>query len=179
MFWTQIFDLILSSGVLLLQICIIVIIALALFAKKSKVYLWLGKYSIHLAFTLALSGIIGSLTYSEIIGLQACTFCWWQRVFIYPQVLILGMALLKNEGAIIKKYALALSSIGMLFATYHILIQKVAVIATTVNCDATGAVSCTNSYLNVFGYITIPVMSGTILLCIILLLSIKNNSRPL
>ena len=113
--------------------------------------------------------------YSQVMGLQPCLFCWWQRICMYPLALILGIAWWKNEGAVIKKYALVLATIGSLFAIYHYLIEKFSVIAATVDCTAVGAVSCAISPVNVFGgYITIPMMSLTILVTVILLLVMKK-----
>jgi len=179
MFWTQIFDLILGIGVVILQLGIIGIIILLITRKtETKIYKFFATHGILFAFLLALAALLGSLFYSEIIGFPPCIFCWWQRIFIYPLVILLGVSIWKNEGDIIKKYAMMLAGVGVLFAIYHYLIQKVAVVATTVSCDALeGAVSCVTSPVNVFGYITIPMMSLTILMSIILLLSLKKPNQ--
>src|SRR5579871_3322119 len=50
-------------------------------------------FSIELAFLTALGGFIASLFYSNIVGFQPCLLCIWQRIFLYPQVIILGIAL--------------------------------------------------------------------------------------
>ncbi len=175
MFWTEILDLIFGIGVVILQVGIVGLVLLHHFGRSSSLYRWLGNNKISLAFLLALAATLGSLVYSEIVGLEPCLFCWWQRVVIYPQALLLGVAWWKKEGGIIKKYALGLSVIGVILATYHYMAQKLAIVATTVNCDVAGAASCSGSYMNVFGYITIPMMSLTILVAIILLLSVRNK----
>ena len=177
MFWTQIFDLVLGIGIVILQAGIVGLIGLHFFGKDTVLYRWVEKYSVPMAFFLSLGAVLGSLVYSEIIGLEPCLYCWWQRVLIYPQVLLLGGAWLKNEGATIKKYAIALSSIGAVLGIYHYLAQKISVVADATNCSVAGGVSCSGSYLNVLGYITIPMMSLTILVAIILLLSLKKLSR--
>ncbi len=177
MFWPQIFDLVVGAGIILLQFGIVVVIALHFFKKDTAIYRWVQSHNIMLAFLLSLAALVGSLFYSEVLGLQPCLFCWWQRICTYPLAVILGIALWKNEGAVIKKYAITLATVGSLFAFYHYLIEKFSVIAATVDCTAVGTVSCAESPVSVFGgYITIPMMSLTILIATILLLSMKKKS---
>lgn len=63
-------------------------------------------------------------------------------------------------------YTIPLSIIGGLIAVYQILLPYLANVG--VNCGATG-VSCTKLYVLAFGYITIPVMSLTVFVILILL----------
>ena len=175
MFWTQIFDLVLGIGIVITQAGILGLAGLHLFGKHTALYRWIGKYAVPAAFFLALGGLLGSLVYSEVIGLEPCLYCWWQRVIIYPQVLLLGIAWWKNEITVIKKYAITLSVVGVGLGIYHYLAQKISAVADATNCSVAGGVSCSGSYINVFGYITIPMMSLTILVAIILLLSMKKN----
>ena len=51
------------------------------------------KYSIALAFIIALTATLGSLFFSEIASLTPCKLCWFQRIFMYPQALILALAI--------------------------------------------------------------------------------------
>lgn len=44
-------------------------------------------------FTTSLIAMLGSLYYSEVRGFEPCTFCWYQRILMYPIVLISGIAL--------------------------------------------------------------------------------------
>jgi len=176
MFWTQIFDLALGIGTLVIQGGTLGLVGLYFFGKHTRIYQWIVENNIFLAFILSLVAVIGSLFYSQIIGLEPCLFCWWQRICIFPLALILGIASWKKEGILIKKYALALATIGSLFAIYHYLIEKFSSIAETVDCTVGGSISCSISPVSVIGgYVTIPMMSLTILVIIIMLLSIKKT----
>src|SRR3990167_11056557 len=64
-----------------------------LFTKKPAWMSVLSKRAFILAFLVALIATLGSLTYSEILGYDPCKLCWIQRIFMYPQVLVLGLAL--------------------------------------------------------------------------------------
>jgi len=99
---------------------------------------------------------LGSLSFSVINHWTPCSLCWYQRIFMYPIVFILGIVFYKNK---IKDviYVLPLSLIGMCISIYHILIQKVpALKETATQC---GPVPCTGDYLNWFGFITIPMLA--------------------
>ena len=131
MFWTQIFDLSLGISTALLQFMIIGGLVLHVWGKNTAIYNWMVKYSGFWALFLVLLATLGSLVYSEIIGLEPCRYCWYQRIFIYPQVLILGIALYKDELSIVKKYLISLTSFGIIFAGYHYLAQKLQSVITT------------------------------------------------
>ncbi|MBJ7961543.1 disulfide bond formation protein B [Bacillus cereus group sp. N28] len=94
----------------------------------------------------------GSLYFSEIMKYEPCTLCWYQRIFMYPLVIILGIAIVKKDYKI-NIYSLILSIIGAFISTYHYLIQKVPYLSNTSTC---GRIPCTGDYLNWFNFITIP-----------------------
>ncbi|MEI7749702.1 MAG: disulfide oxidoreductase [Candidatus Moraniibacteriota bacterium] len=109
------------------------------------------------AFVVALFSTCGSLYYSEIAGLIPCDLCWFQRIFMYPQVILLGMALWKRDGRIVD-YALALAGIGFLFSLYH---NFVIYTATQSAFCSFKSVSCTTKTVMSLGYVTIPLMALT------------------
>ncbi len=77
----------------------------------------------------------GSLYFSEVAGFEPCTLCWYQRIAMYPLVVILGVAAARRErsGAV---YAAALAAIGALISPYHIALEWVPALDTGA-CDAT------------------------------------------
>src|SRR5699024_6349440 len=75
----------------------------------------------------SLIALIGSLFYSEVIGYVPCDLCWVQRIFMYPLVVIYGLAAMRNDLSIALS-GLVLSGIGMLVSIYHYLIQKLPVL---------------------------------------------------
>jgi disulfide bond formation protein DsbB len=80
---------------------------------------WL-QYGPYLAFGTALTAMLGSLYYSEIVGFVPCTLCWYQRILMYPLVLITLVGIVKQDRSL-PDYVLPLSVIGMGFSTYHYL----------------------------------------------------------
>lgn len=100
----------------------------------------------------------GSLFYSEVMGYIPCELCWYQRVLMYPLVIIYGAALFKKD-AKMSFAGLFLSGIGMLVSTYHYLVQKVSAFQE-LGGSCTGGVPCNAIYVNYFGFITIPFMAG-------------------
>ena len=66
-----------------------------LFFPKTRNYIliFFGRHGMLLAFLVAVASLVLSLFYSDYIGYEPCKLCWYQRIFIYPQVIILGMAL--------------------------------------------------------------------------------------
>lgn len=131
-------------------------------------------HALPLAFTVALFATLGSLTYSEILGYEPCKLCWFQRIFMYPQALILGLALWgKHKGSkALLDTSLILSMIGAAVAFYHYLMQLG--IVPEGSCGAVGySVSCAQRFVMTFGYITIPMMALSAFLLIIMSLRLR------
>ena len=129
------------------------------------------------AFIVALAATSGSLYFSEGAGFEPCKLCWFQRIFMYPQVFLLGTALVKKAGDV-AKYILPLSILGALIAFYHYVMQISP--NSLAPCSAIGfSVSCSERFFTYFGYITIPWMSFSAFLLISLFLSVfaKNENK--
>lgn len=134
-----------------------------------------GDRAIFFSFLIVLGTMLGSLFYSDIIGYEPCTLCWYQRIFMYPQVFLLGFALIRKDKSIIP-YSLLLSAVGAAIAGYHYLIQM-GVTSGSFCLTAESSVSCAQRYFLSFGYITIPMMSLSIFTLIILLMVSSIVSR--
>ncbi len=109
-----------------------------------------------LSFAASLIATLGSLYFSEIQKYIPCELCWYQRIFMYPLVFLLGMALVKKDYAV-ARYSFVLSTIGGLISLYHYLVQKVSFIGE--NSISCGIVPCTGQYINWLGFITIPFLA--------------------
>lgn len=159
------FNPMISTLVVLGQILMLVLIVLLCIHKFSKgktkfaLLDFAAEKSMIFAFVVALIAMLGSLYYSGIIGYNPCVLCWWQRVFIYPQVFILAIAFfLKDRNSLY--YVLSLSGIAFLIATYHYLGQ--IGITNLEACELLGySTSCSERFVMNFGYITIPMMAMT------------------
>ena len=163
----ELFNQILGVATIFAQIAIVVIV-LALLNKKPL----FSKQAMLLAFLVSLAGVAGSLYYSEFIGYEPCKLCWYQRVFLYPQTILLAIGLIKKHPHV-ANYCILFSGLGGLLALYQSLLT--VGLAPSIPCSASG-VSCSQIFVMQFGYITIPVMALTaFLLIIVLLLSARSG----
>ncbi|MBI4415344.1 MAG: disulfide bond formation protein B [Candidatus Kerfeldbacteria bacterium] len=126
-----------------------------------------GRNGLQFAFVVALVSMLGSLFYSEIAKYTPCELCWYQRILMYPQTLLLFIALIKKDLGV-TKYTLWMSLIGALVAGYHYLLQLNLVPAP---CSAVGySAACSQRFVMEYGYITIPMMAFTGFVLILLMM---------
>lgn len=146
------------------------IIYLLWFKKKYPGLLaFFGKHGMLFAFSTSLLAAVGSLFYSQIAGFPPCDLCWYQRIFMYPLVVLLALALVKKDRAILD-YALLLSLMGALISLYHnYLYYDVGGLSAI--CQFLGiGTSCVKRYVFELNYITIPLMAFTAFVLITLFL---------
>jgi disulfide bond formation protein DsbB len=105
---------------------------------------------------MATASALGSLFFSEVMGFAPCVLCWYQRIALFPLVLILPMGLFPFD-AKAAKFALPLTTAGLLTAIYHNLLYAGLVPSSIQPC--TQGVSCTEKYIEFFGFISIPLLS--------------------
>lgn len=127
-----------------------------LMKEKSFLRFFKGK-EFFFAFCIAFGAMISSLFYSYYANFAACDLCWYQRIFFYPIVFILGLAMYKKDQKI-GDYILLLCFIGSIIAIYHSYIQLGG--AALIPCSY-GGESCSKRYIWEFGYISMPIMSLT------------------
>lgn len=109
-----------------------------------------------LGFLVAVLGTLGSLYFSEILRFPPCSLCWYQRIFLYPLVLIFGVALWTEDRSY-AKYALPLSIVGLMISIYHNLLYYGFIAEELAPC--TQDLSCSSRQLELFGFVTIPFLS--------------------
>ena len=112
---------------------------------------------------------VGSLVYSEVVGFIPCKFCWYQRYLMYPIALILIIGLF-NKRFIRAGY---LSLVGVGVGAYHIYLQNGGGGGGSCAID----VPCNLKYVDIFGFISIPVMASTGFLTIFLALLYYDLSK--
>ena len=127
---------------------------------------------LYAAWVISIIATLGSLYFSEMKGFVPCEYCWYQRIFMYPFVFILGIAAFMNDFKV-TKYALPLSIIGGCISLYHYLIQKVDGLAPIKPCVS--GVPCDLEYINWFGFITIPFLALIAFVSITILLFIVKR----
>ena len=114
---------------------------------------WMWLFAAWLAATGA---TLGSFFFSEIMELPPCSLCWYQRIFMFPLPIILFRGLFPFEPGVIR-YALPLALCGWAIAAYHTLLH-VGIIPESASPCSQG-VPCSAAYLELFGFISIPVLS--------------------
>lgn len=130
-----------------------------------------ARNAIFFSFIILLTAMVGSLVYSGLIGYAPCDLCWYQRIFSYPSVFMLGMGMVRREHKAVD-YVIMLSIIGSIISLYHNYISLGG--ESFLPCPANG-VSCTKLYVYEFGYISIPMMMLTAFALTIFLLIIQKK----
>lgn len=125
-------------------------------------------------FTVSLVAVMGSLFFSEVLKYEPCKMCWYQRLFMYPIVLISAYGLLMKEYKI-KILIMVMSFVGFILSSIHYSMQKFGMFSDT--SKACGLIPCTNIYIDWFGFITIPFLAGTafVIIFAVSLIGIKRT----
>lgn len=117
---------------------------------------WLVKNSLYIAWIQAVVGMLMSLYYSEILHLAPCVLCWYQRILLYPLVIILAVGILRKDQQV-DRYVMPFSVLGIFVAFYHYLLQMGIIPENLAPCVS--GVSCKTSYFTFFGFINIPFLA--------------------
>lgn len=117
---------------------------------------WLKKNVLFIAWIQAIAAMAGSLFFSEILLFPPCVLCWYQRICMYPLVSILAVGIITKDKNIIW-YALPLSIIGLVISIFHNLLYYKIIPDDLAPCSS--GVSCTTTFIEYFGFITIPFLS--------------------
>jgi hypothetical protein len=162
------------------QIFILLGLIQLLFFRKNisnPVTRFFSKNRLFFALIIAVVATAGSLFYSEIAGYEPCKLCWFQRIFMYPLVILLGLACIKKD---IKFtfYPSVMAGIGAAISLYHNYVYYGGI--SLFPCEPFGlGVSCTKVLVMEFGYITIPLMALTAFILIILFLNAQREHNKL
>lgn len=128
---------------------------------------------VFLSFITASIATLGSLFFSEIMEFIPCSMCWYQRIFMYPLVIIFLINMLYPDDKIVK-YAMPIVLVGWSFSLYHNLLMFEIIPESIVPCVQ--GVPCSTEYINWLGFITIPFLSFIAYsVILILLLLIKKG----
>ncbi len=172
-------NLLLALGVVAMQI--VGAGFLALFFLRARipdlqdVASFLSKWGLWLGFLFSLGGLLLSLYYDS-LGFPACSLCWSQRAFLYPQVVLFAIAAWRNDTAI-AIYSIALSLVGGLIALYQHYLQMGGGSLLPCPPTATEALDCNVRFYFEFGYITFPLMAATLFGFLIVLMLFVRPAR--
>jgi disulfide bond formation protein DsbB len=134
------------------------------------------RHPIAWAWVVSLIASMGSLYFSEIAHFIPCSLCWYQRIAMYPMVVVLGIGAIRGDTGV-WRYGLPLAVLGAIISVYHLIIQWMPMLDVGA---CTGGVPCTGRYVAAFRVISIPTMAAAAFLLIIALLFLVRTleSRP-
>jgi len=119
------------------------------------------------AWLVSATATLGALFMSEVMGFAPCVLCWWQRIFMFPLVLILALGLFPFDAKVLR-YALPLAAGGLLVAGFHVLLTIGVIPETLAPCR--DGIPCKDLQIEWFGFVTIPLLSFFAFLVLNLLL---------
>jgi disulfide bond formation protein DsbB len=109
-------------------------------------------------WAIATFATLGSLFFSEVMEFPPCVLCWYQRIAMYPLVLIFLVGSFQPVRSSFA-FSLPLVLVGWITAIYHLLLLYGIIPETASPCMQ--GVSCSTDYINWLGFITIPLLSFT------------------
>ncbi len=128
-----------------------------------------------ICWLIAAISSLGSLFFSEVMEFAPCALCWYQRIFMFPLVIVLLIGLFPLDRNVFK-YALPITIVGWAFAFYHFLVYSGFIPESLQPCGE--GVSCSETYIDLFGFLTIPMLSLLSFTAIIVLLIIFKRRFP-
>ena len=168
---------------LLSMACVVAVVGIAAIAVgarysagvaqiRDSVFESLRGYELWMAFALALGATLGSLYLSEIVHLIPCRLCWFQRIFMYPLVIVLGVAA-KRRDATVGLTTSILAGLGLVIAGYHYLIQQFPSLDSGA-CDLNAP--CSAAYIWQWNFLSIPFMAGSAFALILTLMFVLRTN---
>jgi disulfide bond formation protein DsbB len=129
-----------------------------------------------LAWLVATTAALGALFIGEVMGMTPCVLCWYQRIFMFPLAIILGIACFIDDrrGAV---YGLTLALGGLAMAGYHTLLVAGLIPKAWLPCSA--GVSCADQKLEILNGVQIPWLSlaAFVTLAFLLIVYLRKSFR--
>lgn len=116
----------------------------------------IAPYAYQIGLVQATIAMLGSLYLSDIAGYPPCLLCWYQRIAMYPLVLIFIVGIRRADQSA-WYYTAPLTFIGWLISIYHNLLYFKIIPESIKPCQA--GISCTTKYIEWFGFVTIPFLA--------------------
>jgi hypothetical protein len=152
-----------TFGLLTIAAAGIAVVTLVLLVRR-RVPDGLREWALPLAWAIAAVATGGSLYLSEVAGYLPCLLCWYQRIAMYPLVVVLGVASLRRDEQAWRT-AVPLTVIGAAVAVWHLIVERNPALGDA--CDASAP--CTIRWVEEFGVLTLPGMALTAFVAIAVL----------
>jgi len=171
------FNVLLSLGTLVLAAVTLALVAAYIF--RIDIGISFGTWGVWIGLFALLGGVAVTLIHSGLYKLPPCPLCYWQRIFLYPQVALFGLGIIRRASGearrILVESSLVLSCIGLGIALYHHALQMFP--GSGLPCPANGSVSCAQIFYLEFGFLTYPLMAAALFSFIIVLMLFVRRSR--
>lgn len=128
------------------------------------------------AWIVALVSSLAVLFIGEVLGQTPCILCWFQRAFMFPLAVVLGLGLWWQDG-LAGRYGIALSLAGGAIALWHLGLFWGLIPERIQPCTAAGP-SCTDEGQLALG-VPIPLLSflAFALIATLSAASLKENAE--
>lgn len=137
-------------------VALLVTLATWILMARGRVPTWFrDDVALPLATAIALVATGGSLLMSEIAGYVPCVLCWYQRIAMYPLVIVLGVATVRRDLQVWLTVA-PIGVLGAAIAAWHMAVEYRPSLGGGV-CDP--AAPCALRWVNEFGFLTLPTMA--------------------
>jgi disulfide bond formation protein DsbB len=138
---------------------------LAVTGRLEAVRAWVHDGALAGAFVVAAFATAGSMYFSEIAHFEPCRLCWYQRIAMYPLVVVLAIAARRGDAAV-RRYVLPVAGIGAAISTYHYALEWFPVLDAGA-CSA--SMPCTIVWFRQLGFISLPYLALSAFLAIAVL----------
>jgi disulfide bond formation protein DsbB len=162
-----------------LALCVISLVALT--ARSVRPAAWaalrtrVSALALPCAWVAAVIAVSGSLYLSDVAGLTPCRLCWYQRIAMYPLVVLLGIAALRRDTWTARRYLLPVAGLGAIISAYHYQLERFPQ-ETSFSCSLEAP--CNAAVVDVWGFVSVPFMALAAFLLIASLLALARDPDP-
>jgi len=162
---------------ILITVALLAVVALGFAAfspdLRARIVGALGGTGTWIAAGIALLAMGGSLWFSESAGFPPCQLCWYQRIAMYPLVVVLGIAAIRRS-ATGRITGITIAAIGLTVSAWHILVENYPSLDSG-GCDPDNP--CTIRWVEGLGFWTIPRMAAASFALILVLTTVDHLSQ--
>ncbi len=133
-----------------------------------------GDQGVPVAWLVALVATLGSLYLSEVAHFDPCRLCWYQRIAMYPLVVVLGVGWLRRDPTA-RLMGLILAGLGLVVNLWHVAVELRPSLEGD-SCDPLNP--CSLRWVEQWGFWTIPRMATVAFGLVILFLALDRGPRP-
>ena len=135
---------------------------------------WIKRNILFVALAQAIVATASSLYLSTFLHLTPCVLCWYQRIMMYPLVIVIVVGIWKKIREL-EYFVLPFTIIGLFISAYHNLLQYGVIKEKIVQCSI--VTPCVTPDHGLLGFITVPFLSFTAFTVITICMIIYRKGR--